>query len=126
MDEEAWQEQSRNKDEEERAEEVVKYMIEKELVDPSSSDTEEHYIRIRKERFQEVRSKKKRDRSPSAGSSMEVEDSSSSDGTEEFVSNWVGIEGEGRADRTREDQEGKEGGDQEGADRMYGAGEENV
>ena len=63
-------------------------MIKEGLVDPSSSDTEEHYIWIGKERFQEVRDKRKRDRSPSSGSSMDVEDSKSSDGTEEFISTW--------------------------------------
>ena len=95
--------ESQARDEEARIEEVVNYMLKEELVDTTSSDTEEHYMRIRREKFQEVRNKRKRDRSPSSRSSMELEDSQgdedrgkevseedseSSDGTEEFLSTW--------------------------------------
>ena len=53
QDEEAWQEQGRGGEEDERIEAVEKCMREEELVRPSSSDTEEHHIRIRQGRFQE-------------------------------------------------------------------------
>ena len=57
---------------EDSMEEVVSYMIEEEYT--TSSDTEEHYMRVREERFQEIKNKKKRDRSPSSGSSMDLEE----------------------------------------------------